>query len=420
MNVPLRRLLLVLATALATVLPLGTPAAAAPADLTEVPYPMDSSNQAAWWTPVATYRGAGEYAYFAFNEPGSQPGTHRVAIARRDPSGGWSRLPVLNGGGPAEYTDDIGHNQPSMARDGSGRFHVFASMHNNTWRYFRSDTTGGAPTNHAADLPDQGKNVTYPVLTSTPEGDLYLIARVQEGTRRAGNLYHWDNDASSWSKVGSFAAADGRSVYPDDLQVDSAGDLHLLFEWSLAPSSAFRHELSYLKYSPSTGVFRDHAGAEAAVPVTPASADVIQPIEAGESYQDEAGPAVQSAKLTLDGTSPKVAYRYRLATSGGLFHVRYAYLRDGAWARQTVYSGGQTTAALGLTWDETEGKRVYFATASGADRARVATESGGTWSSASVAPGLPIDRLAVRRNASGQDILYLVDTQGGRLHYARN
>ena len=129
---------------------------------------------------------------------------------------------------------------------------------------------------------------------------------------------------------------------------------------------------------------------------------------------------MQSAKLTLDGTSPRIAYRYRSATSDGLYHVRYAYPRDGGWARQTVYSAAQTTAALGLTWDEQEGKRVYFATTAGDDRARVATESGGVWSVAPVAPGLPIDRLAVRRNASGQDVLYLVDTQGGRLYYARN
>ena len=51
----------------------------------------------------------------------------------------------MNGAAQAEYTDDVGHNQPSIARDGSGRLHVFASMHNNAWRYFRSDTVGGAP-----------------------------------------------------------------------------------------------------------------------------------------------------------------------------------------------------------------------------------------------------------------------------------
>ncbi|MFF2139891.1 hypothetical protein [Streptomyces sp. NPDC058193] len=45
----------------------GTTAAAATV-IEKVPYAMDSSNQAAWWTPVATYKGRGQYTYFAFNE----------------------------------------------------------------------------------------------------------------------------------------------------------------------------------------------------------------------------------------------------------------------------------------------------------------------------------------------------------------
>lgn len=109
-------------------------------------------------------------------------GTHKVAIARRGGSGAWTRLPVMNGATQAEYTDDIGHIQPSVARDGSGRFHVFASTHNNAWRYFHSDTVGGNPQNHSADLPDQGIGVTCPVLATAPNGDRYLLARL-DGTQ---------------------------------------------------------------------------------------------------------------------------------------------------------------------------------------------------------------------------------------------
>jgi hypothetical protein len=390
----------------------ATPAAAA-ATVTLVPYAMDSSNQAAWWTPLETYVGGNQYAYLAFNEPGPTAGTHRVAIARRDGSGAWSRIPVMNGGAQAEYGDDIGHNQPSMARDGSGRFHVFASMHNHTWRYFRSDTPGGAPQNHSADLPDQGIGVTYPVLTTAPDGDVYLIARLDgpSSTGRSGRLYRWNNAASTWTRVAVFAQSANRAVYPDDLKFDSAGDLHLLWEWGLYPATAFRHQLSYLRYRPSTGTF------SSAVPVSTSTADIIQPLEAGEVYEgnDSTKPAVQSAKLTLDGTGPKVVYRYRSAT---IFQVRYAYVTAaGTWGRQTVYNATQTRAALGITWHPTEGKRVYYARESGAF---VATESGGTWTSAAVAPGLPIDRLAVERDGTGTDVLYLADTTNGRLYYGRN
>ncbi|MFG3254774.1 BNR-4 repeat-containing protein [Streptomyces sp. NPDC048172] len=430
-----RRAAPLLALALLTPLAATAPARAA-ADAADaaadpatsvVPYPMDSSNQAGWWSPVATHKGAGSYTYFAFNEPAADESRHKVAVARRAPSGEWTKLPVRQRDGKqAEYADDIGHNQPSVARDGSGRLHVFASMHNDTWRYFRSDAPGGAsgdPVNHAGDLPDQGKGITYPVVTTAPNGDLYLIARVDvSGSARHGGLYHWDDSASKWSKVADFAGAENRSVYPDDIQTDAQGRVHLLFEWASHPAAVFRHQLSYLRYDPADGTFRDSAGAREQAPVTPATADTVQPVTAGEEWTSDpayAGPAVQSAKLALDGGRPKVAYRYRHAGSEGRFDVRYGYLRDGRWARQTVHAGAQTRAAVGITWDEQDGKRVYFAKSAGADRAFAATESGGKWTAASVAPGVPAERLAVRRDADGGDVLYLADVAGGRLHYGR-
>ncbi|MEU5876217.1 BNR-4 repeat-containing protein [Spirillospora sp. NPDC047279] len=406
----------------AAALALAPAAVAAPAAPALVPYTMDSSNQAGWWSPLDTYEGAGQYAYLAYNEPGSTAGTHRVAIARRDGSGAWSRLQLTTNGTPAEYTDDLGHNQPSLARDGSGRFHVFASMHNNAWRYFRSDTVGGAPTGHSADLPDQGKLFTYPVVATAPNGDLYAIARMDGPSSRAGRLYHWDDSAARWSAVATFADTPNRSVYPDDIQVDASGNVHILFEWALFPAQTVRHELTYLKYAPATGTFSRHDGTPVGVPVTTATADVVQPLETGEAYRDstDTGPTVQSAKVTLNGTSPRIAYRYRTPSSGTYFNVRYAYPSGASWARQTVYSAGQTRAALDITWDPALGKRVYYVLESGTDRVFSATESGGAWTRTSVAPGLPIQRIAVKRDTDGDDVLYLADPTGQKLYYGRS
>lgn len=401
---------------------LATPSAAHAADLSEVPYTMDSSNQAGWWTPLETYVGGHEYAYMAFNEPGSTPGTHKVAIARRDGAGNWSKIPVLNGSSQAEYTDDIGHRQPSMARDGNGYFHVFASMHNNSWRYFRSDTVGGPPHNHSADLPDRGAGITYPVVTTAPNGDVWVAVRVGDnsGSYRSGRLYRWNVATQEWTREAIFAQAPNRSVYPDDIHVDPQGNVHLLFEWSVYPSSGYRHELSYLKYIPSTGAFVDASGVSVAVPATPATADVIQPLEGDESYDDTGGPAVQSAKMTLNGTSPKVAYRYRSPQSGANFEVRYAWVSGGNWSREVAYAGGQTRPAIDITWDPAEYKRIYFAVTSGTDRAYVTRKSGGAWLTESLAPGVPVERLSVERNANGVDVLYLVDVTNHKLLYGRN
>ena len=419
--VPTKFTRLTAATLAAILAAMAAPAPAeAAATITQVPYAMDSSNQAGWWSPLETYVSGSEYAYLAYNEPGSTSGTHKVAIARRDGAGGWTRLPLMNGATQAEYTDDIGHAQPSMARDGSGRFHVFTSMHNNTWRYFRSDTTGGAPQYHSADMPDPYSQITYPVLTVAPNGDVYLICRVDDGngTSRSGRLYRWNNAASTWSRIAIFAQSSSRAVYPDDLQFDSAGNLHLLWEWSAYPSSGFRHTLSYLVYRPSSGTFADHSGTAVTVPVSTATADVIQPLGSGEDYNDTSA-AVQSAKLTVDGTAPKVAYRYR-TTSTSTFDVFAAVPSGSSWVRETVSAGVATSAAIDITWHPTEGRRVYYVLSAGTDRAFVATKPGTSWSAVSLAPGIPVERLAVERDTAGVDVLYLVDVTNLKLYYGRN
>lgn len=404
------------------------PAAAgsAAATLEAVPYTIDSSNQAGWWSPLETYGTGNEYAYMAYNAPGSTAGTHKVYIARRDNAGNWTNIPVMDGSSVAEYTDDNGHNQPSIARDGSGRFHVFASMHNNTWRYFRSDTVGGAPQNHSADMPDATMKVTYPVVKTAPNGDLYLLVRVDKDTagKREGILFHWNNAQSTWSQIAVIASSLNRSVYPDDLTFDSNGDLHILFEWSHFAASALRHELSYLKYSPFTGQFSKADGTTVSVPVSLATADIIQPMASSEIYvqsgDDPGGPGVQSAKLTVDSSGdPIVAYRYR-EEGDTAFSVKQATFGTTGWERQTVYAGTGTKAAIDVTWTGTQA-RIYYVKSSGTDRAFMAVNAGGTgWTETSLAPGKPIERLAAERNAKGVDILYLVDLTNLKLYYGRN
>lgn len=412
------------ALALFALVPLGTGSAAA--TLEEVPYPIDSSNQAGWWSPLDTYGTGLEYAYMAYNAPGSTAGTHKLYIARRDGTGAWSNIPVMNGSSVAEYADDNGHNQPSIARDGSGRFHVFASMHNNTWRYFRSDTVGGAPQEHSADMPDPTMKVTYPVLTTAPNGDLYLLVRVDKDAagKREGVLFRWDNAQSSWSQVAVIASALNRSVYPDDLAFDSNGDLHILFEWAHFAASALRHDLTYLKYSPATGTFSKADGTAVSVPVSLAAADIVQPKAPGEVYvqsgDDPGGPGIQSAKLAIDSSNrPIIAYRYREEGSAN-FAVKQATFGSEGWQRQTVYDATATRAAIDVTWTGSEA-RIYYVKYSGTDRAYMAVNAGGTtWNATSLAPGKPIERLAVERSAKNIDILYLVDITNSKLYYGRN
>lgn len=121
----------------------------------------------------------------------------------------------------------------------------------------------------------------YPVVKAAQNGDLYLIVRADDrmnpvDKKREGKLYRWDNANEAWSVVGVFAGETNRAVYPHDVQIDSDGNVHILYEWSLYPSGGLRHELSYIQYKPATGVWVDHAGSDMSVPVDTAASDTIR------------------------------------------------------------------------------------------------------------------------------------------------
>jgi BNR repeat-containing family member len=378
----------------------------------QVPYRMDASNQAGWWSPIEERNGS---VYVAYNAWGSSAGNHTVYVARRDPSGAWTRGCLRVGGGCAVYVDDIGHNQPSLSVDGDGYIHVFASMHHNNWRYFRSASPGD-PTNmvdRSAEMPDQGGQYTYPNTTSAPNGDVYVIIRAYPN----GGFYRWDNATDTWSRVATFAAHPNYVVYPDDVESDASGNLHLAWEWAHGGPNGLRHLGSYMRYEPATGQFFDAAGAPLAVPVGIDSTAVYQPLEPGESSTSVGGPTnpagFQSAKLTVDPATgyPIAAFRLR-PTDGGNFQVRLAQWDGTAWQRQVVYAGRYTTyAAIDVTLHQGR-PRVYYAKTAvpNGDQAFVSVrQPDGRWvEDPPLLPGIPIERLAVDQSgARTTDHVYL-------------
>jgi hypothetical protein len=399
---------LVFIVALASCLPEGAE---------EVPYRMDASNQAGWWSPIDERDGNVYVAYDAWgsSRAGGSADTHTVYVARRDPSGAWTRGCLRVGGSCAVYRDDIGHNQPSIAVDGNGYIHVFASMHGTGWRYFRSAAPGD-PSNmvdRSAQLPDQGGRFTYPNTTTTPNGDVYVIIR--DGS--VGRLHRWDNAADTWSQVGTFAAQTNYVVYPDDIVSDAAGNLHIAWEWAYGGANGLRHLGSYMRYEPATGQFFDAAGTSLAVPVGTASSAVYQPLEPGERATDRGSnlnpPGFQSAKLTIDPATghPIAAFRFR-PTAGGKFQVRLAEWDGTAWRRQVVYAGNYTTyAAIDVTVYGGV-PRVYYAKTAvpNGNQAFVSVrQPDGRWvEDPPLLPGIPVERLAVDQAGTGTtDHLYL-------------
>lgn len=413
-------------------------AAITTSDLITISGAVDVNSQSAWWNPLDEYGG---YTWFAYlrNPLSGSTANNEVMVARRSLADGSISRDCLKtaSGECAVYLDDNGHNAPSIQLDGDGYVHVFTSMHNEGWKYFRSSSPYSSTlSNKSSEMPDQTIRITYPVLKRDGDGNLWLIVRGQasDGTARGGYFYKYTTSSKQWERVSIWAFNKGYSVYPDDIQFSSDGDVHLLWEWSKYPASGVRHEGSYVRYTPSSNTFRSASGGIVNVPVTQSTKDIVyQPLTSGESYSGDIGagpvPAFQSAKLALYEDSAgtvriNAAYRFANETYD-LFQVRRATATFGTsdpWKREIVYSDAATSAAIGITHDGTT-VRIYYCRSSGS--VWVLERSGSAaWSNLEIegAAGKKVRRLQALMREDGRDILYLgapsnVDANTGSLYF---
>ncbi|GAA1720655.1 hypothetical protein GCM10009809_15420 [Isoptericola hypogeus] len=435
-----------LAAAAALVVTGATVAAAAPSDaqhghrgdtVEQLPFPVDTSNNAGWWTPLDVVGGV---TYMAFDSPAAEASRHEVHVAAKGADGDWTVGCLrADDGSCATFLDDSGHDQPSIVVDGEGTIHAFVSMHHVPWQYYRSATPGDVTSivEASADLPDQGVPMTYPVTARGTDGDAYVMVRGgrDEATVRDGRLYRYDTATHAWSRVAVFASAAGYSVYPDDLEVGTDGRLHVLWEWHRWAAGPYRHLGSYAVYDPSDGSWQDAAGAALTAPITPTAggAVVYQPFQPGETMQSDA-PTLQTAKLALDGDElAGVVYRYAEAKADGTpdrFDVRFARWDGSAWQRETVVDaeslgdGIDTVAALDATSARgvTRAYAVVQGTVDGQVRTQVVraeqrTGRGG-WRFAALGDvQVGQQRIAARTLATGRgrgtDVLYVSAAQSG-------
>jgi len=422
----------------ASAAPSGTTGQAKHAETIEqLPYPVDRSNNAGWWTPLDVVDGV---TYMAFDAPAAEAARHEVHVAANGADGAWTVGCLrADDGSCATFLDDSGHDQPSIVVDGEGTIHAFVSMHHVPWQYYRSTTPGDVTSlvDASADLPDQGVPMTYPVTARGADGDAYVMVRGgrDEATVRDGRLYRFDTAAGTWSRVAVFASGVGASVYPDDLEVGTDGRLHVLWEWHRWAAGPYRHLGSYAVYDPADGSWHDAAGAPLTTPITPTAGGAVlyQPFRPGETMQSDA-PTVQTAKLAVHGdTLAGVVYRYAEAKADGTpdrFDVRFARFDGTAWQRETVIdaeslgTGVDTVAALDAT--SAAGVTRTYAVVQGTADGRVRTQvvraerglDGGDWRFAGlgdVQPGQ--QRLAARTvrtgPSAGTDVLYVSAAESG-------
>ncbi|REJ07215.1 hypothetical protein DY023_04275 [Microbacterium bovistercoris] len=441
MRAPIRRRAAALATAglaAATIAALAPAASAAvhPTVVETVPVTVDGSNQSGWWNPLTV---VGDTTYFAYNVPAGT-NRHQVHLAARSADGEWtSGCLRFATGACADYLNDNGHNQPSIAIDGAGDIHVFASMHHEDWNYFRSATPGDVTSlvEVSEEMPDQGATVSYPITSVGPDGDVWLMVRTgpDAQARRDGVLYRYDLDARTWARETLIASATNFSVYPDDLTVDESGQVHVLWEWHKWAAGPYRHLGSYAVWNPDTKSFHDVAGDALPTPIRPTTPGpvVFQPFTADESM-DSTTPAFQTAKMAVqDGALQGITYRYSAAGST-LFDLKWAAWDGSAWNRETLIdsaslgAGVDTIAAMDATafGSKTRAYGVVSVKEGTGLRSQVVMfeQAKGRTGWAVEAIGAPMtgqQRLRAATGPAGMDVLYLsapATPGGGTLRYA--
>lgn len=381
---------------------------------------VSDRNVAAWWSPIVHNAADGStyVAYLKADAPRDE-----VWVARRDSGGEWTHA---NTGAEAVY--DPGHTQASIALDGNGRLHVFSGMHGGSIQYRRSNAahsvTGGF-TNNLQPAAFAGGDYTYPNLTTTPDGDVWMIIR----DNRRGRLFRYDHVQQQWSGVSTFAAQSGTTVYPDQVFAGPDGDLHLVWEWAAGQPQASRHYGSYARYAPDTGTFYRADGAAYApgsLPLTTATSDVFQPLEGAETFAFGVH-GVQSAKMALDDQGrPVIAYSYSTDGSAESYEHRLARWTGAAWLRTTVDPG---PFDLDKSWVAfSDGVLRYYGTLSpdhpdhtGSDDIflRISLDYGQTWSDPkAITSGLDVQR-PVGVTVGGVDYLYLPDLRQNVLYVAQ-
>lgn len=386
-----------------------------------IPAEADASNEAAWWRPLVV---KGNTTYAAFNSPATDPDNHQVKVGIQVSGGAWTIGLLKDASGAVmTFEDDLGHHQPTVAVDGDGYIHVWAAHHGDDWIYFRSHAPNDVSNLRRMDMPGSPR-VTYPIADHAPNGDVFVFVRNNASNAGQLELYHWNNAANTWSSAKLFARETGAYIYPDDLRVDSAGNVHVIFEWAFGTPRPLRHYGSYLKFDVAANVWRTANGTVVTTPVTRATPDLhYQGLSAGELWNNsDTGIGIQAAGLTLDHLNrPSIAYRYRTDGGSNAFDYDIYRLRwnGSAWSDKVkIYTATDNVPAAVETTHNGTRARVYF-TVEG--QGLMGAESPG-WVVKQLAPAQSgVTRISTVRRDATTDVIYgawptEIDSARGRVY----
>lgn len=295
-----------------------------------------------------------------------------TVVAKRTAAGVWSYSTIQS-----DTPNDQGHTAPSLALDSNGYIHVFYGMHNHALNthYKRSNQPYSVSGGWTTGFPDSSA-ATYPLLTKASDGNLYLTVRIYSGLRH--RLYKWNG--TTWSNLGDWLAETNYTPYVFDVYPDASGNLHFGFSWVAGGPDEFRHLGCYIRYNVATNTFHKADGTQVAKPITRATADKFQNLEAGEVFGDGTF-GVTNEKLTLNSSGqPVITYLYPPNhTTGG--HNLYAARWNGtSWVRATLYNGANLNPyGTGDIASSSGELRFYHPTTGSRQQLYRSTDGGTSW-----------------------------------------
>jgi hypothetical protein len=252
----------------------------------------------------------------------------QMTIARRLPSGAWSRKGLDNAVGWDS------HNYIAMHLDGQNRLHVSGNMHNVPLIYYRASDPGDiASLARARSMVGSRENsVTYPVFFRGPAGEFLFMYRDGGSGNGSQIVNAWDPQLQSWSRLLDNPLFDGQGTRSAYLGSPSAGPVtgpdgffHLFWFWRSTPDASTTHHVGYIR-SRDMVRWETATGAAVSLPIRFSTPGVtVDPVP------EKAG-LINRGQIGFDAQGrPVITYHKFDGSSQGYTQLYNARLENGSW-----------------------------------------------------------------------------------------
>ncbi|MBD3266367.1 hypothetical protein GF373_06825, partial [bacterium] len=179
------------------------------------------------------------------------------------------------------------HNKIVIFRDRQGYLHVTGNMHNDPLNYYRSAKPGDIHSFQAIHKWSgfKEKRVTYPKLLKLRDGSCHMMYRHGGSGNGMRILVHYDEKTKTWTGPNSaFISGMQRkppcNAYPfGPIREDRNGVLHITWCWRETPDVLTNFDICYAKSTDGGYHWKSWGGKEFALPITPKTAEVVDPIK---------------------------------------------------------------------------------------------------------------------------------------------